>query len=41
LDIRNNFTDRVVRHWHRLPREVASALEMFKVRLDEALNNLV
>jgi len=33
---------RVVKHWHRLPREVVDApsLETFKVRLDEALSNL-
>jgi len=32
-----------VRHWHRLPREVVDApsLETFKIRLDEALNNLL
>ncbi|KFQ22225.1 hypothetical protein N332_13695, partial [Mesitornis unicolor] len=44
LDIRRKFfTVRVVRHWHRLPREVVDApsLEVFKVRLDRALNNLV
>jgi len=37
------FTMRVVRHWHRLPREEvvhAPCLEMFKVRLDGALSNL-
>ena len=34
---------RVVRCWHRLPREVVDApsLEVFKVRLDGALGNLV
>ena len=33
---------RVVRHCHRLPREVVDALslEAFKVRLDGTLNNL-
>ncbi|KFW66384.1 hypothetical protein AS28_06399, partial [Pygoscelis adeliae] len=44
LDIRKKFfTLRVVRHWHRLPREVVDApsLETFKVRLDGALSNLV
>ncbi|KFV42422.1 hypothetical protein N341_12813, partial [Tyto alba] len=43
LDIRKKFfTMKVVRHWHRLPREVvdASSLETFKVRLDGALSNL-
>jgi len=36
-------TMRVVRHWHRLPGEVVDApsLEMFKVRLDGALSNLI
>jgi len=34
---------RVVKHWHRLPREVVDApsLETFKVRLDGALSNLI
>jgi len=34
---------RVVRHWHRLPREVVSApsLAVFKTRLDATLSNLV
>jgi len=34
---------RVVKHWHRLPREVVEApsLETFKARLDGALSNLV
>ncbi|KFW72112.1 hypothetical protein AS28_05185, partial [Pygoscelis adeliae] len=44
LDIRKKFfTVRVVKHWHRLPREVVDApsLETFKVRLDGALSNLI
>ena len=44
LEIRRKiFIQRVVRHWHRLPREVVDApsLEVFKTRLDEALNNLI
>jgi len=34
---------RVVKHWHRLPREVGEApcLETFQVRLDGALSNLM
>ncbi|KFW73345.1 hypothetical protein AS28_09042, partial [Pygoscelis adeliae] len=37
------FTLRVVKHWHRLPREVVDApsLETFQVRLDGALSNLI
>jgi len=43
LDVRNNFTVRVVRHWSRLPREAVDApsLAVFKARLDGALSNLV
>ncbi|KFW72751.1 hypothetical protein AS28_15107, partial [Pygoscelis adeliae] len=44
LDIRKKFfMMRMVRHWNRLPREVVDAppLEVFKARLDGALNNLV
>ncbi|KFP23116.1 hypothetical protein Z169_02306, partial [Egretta garzetta] len=44
LDIRKKFfTMRVVKHWHRLPREAVEApsLEAFKARLDGALSNLI
>ncbi|KFV96401.1 hypothetical protein N327_13642, partial [Fulmarus glacialis] len=44
LDIRKKFfTMRVVKHWHRLPREVVDApsLATFKGRLDGALSNLI
>ena len=44
LDIRRKFfTQRVVTHWNRLPKEVVDApsLEAFKARLDVALGSLV
>ncbi|KFW73094.1 hypothetical protein AS28_03601, partial [Pygoscelis adeliae] len=45
LDMRKNFfTERVVKHWKRLPRKWlmdAPSLETFKVRLDGALSNLI
>ncbi len=36
-------TVRVARHWNRLPRDVVDALslETFKVRLGQALGNLI
>ena len=44
LDIRGKFfTERVVKCWNRLPREVVDvlSLKVFKARLDGALGSLV
>jgi len=44
LDTRKKFfTMRVVRHWHRLPREAVDvpSLAVFEPRLDRALSSLV
>ena len=44
LEVRRKFfTQRVVRHWKRLPRETVDnpPLEVFKPRLDEAMGNLI
>jgi len=43
LDVRKNFSKRVVMHWQRMPVEVlqSPSLEVLKQKIDVALSDMV
>mgnify|MGYP001852442914 CR=1 FL=1 len=40
MDIRKNFSERVVRHWHKLLKEVLESPSLLKNRGDVALRDV-